>query len=135
MNKIILIGNLTRDPESTVTKNGTNCCRFTIAVNRNYSDADGNREVDFINIIAWRSLSDRVVRYCHKGSKVAVTGQLNVRNYEDKGGNKRTAYEVLAESVEFLPSAGKKDDDVEAVNAGGKAPTNKSLDDDGDIPF
>ena len=135
MNTCNFIGNLVRDPKNGTTNGGVSFARFSIAVARSYSGADGKREVDFLPVVAWRGLADNVAKFCKKGSKVAVTGALTTRNYEDKSGNKRTAYEILAERVEFLPSAGKKDDDVEAVNAGGKAPTNKSLDDDGDLPF
>lgn len=134
MNKVILIGNLARDPEARATANGVSFCQFSVAVPRTYSGNDGKKEVDFLPVVAWRSLSDNVSKYCRKGSKVAVVGQLTMRSYEDKNGNKRTVYEVLAESVEFL-SSGKRDEGGNAASAGTKTATSNSLDDDGDLPF
>ena len=106
MNKCILIGNLTRDPEHTTTSSGVSMCRFSIAVNRGYTNSNGEREVDFINIITWRGLADTCAKYLSKGSKVCVCGAIQTRNYEDKDGNKRTATEVVADDVEFLTPKG-----------------------------
>ena len=106
MNKCILIGNLTRDPEHTTTANGISMCRFSIAVNRNYANSNGEREADFINIVTWRGLADNCGKYLTKGSKVGVSGSIQTRNYEDKDGNKRYATEVVAEDVEFLTPKG-----------------------------
>lgn len=105
MNKCIFIGNLTRDPESQTTANGVSFCRFSIAVNRQYANANGEREADFINIIAWRGLADNCAKYLSKGRKVCVVGALQTRTYEDKDGNKRYATEIVADDVEFI-SAG-----------------------------
>ena len=104
MNKCILIGNLTRDPELSQTSSGISLCRFSIAVNRGYSNANGEREVDFINIVAWRGLAENCGKYLSKGRKVAVCGQIQTRSYEDKDGNKRYSTEVVADDVEFMPS-------------------------------
>ena len=106
MNKCVLIGNLTRDPEHSTTANGVSLCRFSIAVNRNYSNSNGEREADFINIVAWRGLADNCGKYLTKGSKVGVSGSIQTRNYEDKDGNKRYATEVVADDVEFLTPKG-----------------------------
>ncbi len=76
MNKIFLIGNLTRDPELSETANGIKHCRFSIAVNRNYSGADGERKTDYFNCTAWRGLGETVARYAKKGNKVAVCGSV-----------------------------------------------------------
>ncbi len=113
MNKCVLVGNLTRDPEHSTTANGISICRFTIAVNRNYSNSNGEREADFINIVAWRGLADNCGKYLLKGNKVAVSGSIQTRNYEDKEGNKRYATEVVADDVEFLSPRGE--------NVGGQA--------------
>lgn len=102
MNKVILVGNLTADPETRTTSSGVSMCTFRIAITRPYKDADGNKPTDFIPIIAWRQLGERCGQYLAKGRKVAVSGSLQSRQYEDKTGQKRTAYEVIAEDVEFL---------------------------------
>ena len=100
MNKVFLIGNLTRDPElSTVGANSTSVCRFAIAVNRR---AGGNQETDFYNVTVWRALGENCAKFIKKGSKVAICGDIQIRNYEDKEGNKRTSVEVTATDVEFL---------------------------------
>ena len=108
MNKCILVGNLTRDPELTQTQSGISMCRFSIAVNRNYSNANGEREADFINIVAWRGLGENCGKYRAKGRKVAVCGEIQTRTYDDKEGNKRYATEVVASDVEFI-SGGQSD--------------------------
>lgn len=141
MNKVFLIGNLTRDPELTETSSGVSICRFAIAVNRNYTGSDGERKTDFFNVTAWRALGETVSRYAHKGNKVAVTGSIELRNYEDNQGNKRTAIDIVAQEVEFLSPRGNGAESGE--EEGYNAPSNnakggkklQSFDDDGDIPF
>lgn len=102
MNKVILIGNLTRDPELKTTPSGVSVCSFSIAVNRNYTNAAGEREADFINITVWRGLAENCAKYLSKGRKVAVAGSIQTRTYDDKDGNKRYATEVVADDVEFI---------------------------------
>ncbi len=104
MNKCIFAGCLTRDPESGSTNSDIQYCRFTIAVNRTYSNANGKREADFINIVTWRGLADNCARYLQKGSKVCVCGQLQTRTFESQDGSKRYVTEIVAEDVEFLGS-------------------------------
>ena len=99
MNKVFLIGNLTRDPELTETASGVPVCHFAIAVNRNYSSQDGERQTDFFNCTAWRSMAETIARYTKKGKKVAVTGSIQLRNYEDNQGVKRTAVDIIAQDV------------------------------------
>ena len=142
MNKVFLIGNLTRDPEHTETAGGVSVCHFSIAVNRSYTSSDGERQTDFFNVTAWRGLADTVARYTKKGSKVAVSGSIQLRNYEDNQGVRRTAVDIIAQDIEFLSSrASSGEDFYETPSAGGSAPTEKkkpalqSFDDDGDIPF
>ena len=141
MNKVFLIGNLTRDPELTETSGGVSVCHFAIAVNRNYTSADGERQTDFFNVTAWRGLADTVARYTKKGHKVAVSGSVQIRNYEDSQGVKRTAVDVIAQDIEFLTakSSGSGDDFYDAPAPSSapakKKPTLQSFDDDGDIPF
>ncbi len=105
MNKVILIGNLTRDPELTTTSSGVQMCRFGIAVNRNYSNADGVRETDFFNVTAWRALAERCGKYLHKGNKVGIVGNIQIRSYESNG-EKRTSVDVIVEDIEFLTPRG-----------------------------
>lgn len=102
MNKVILIGNLTRDPELSETANGIAFCRFNIAVNRPYTDEDGNQKADYFPIVVWRGLAENCGRFLSKGKKVAVCGVLQNRTYDDKDGNRRTATEIVANEVEFL---------------------------------
>ncbi len=127
MNKVFLIGNLTRDPELTETANGVKICRFAIAVNRNYSGPDGERKTDFFNCTAWRGLGETVARYAHKGEKVALSGSIEIRNYDDAEGVKRTGVDIIARDVEFLTP--------KTSAAEGDKPTLQSFDDDSDIPF
>ncbi len=141
MNKVFLIGNLTRDPELTETSGGISICRFSIAVNRNYSGSDGEKKTDFFNVTAWRGLGETVARFARKGNKVAVSGSIELRNYEDSQGIKRTGVDIVAQDVEFLTPRGSNSDsgyesDTAPSNAGGKhKPALQSFDDDGDIPF
>ena len=107
MNKVYLIGNLTRDPEMRSTSTGIPVCNFSIAVNRR-KRADGQQETDFFNIVAWRQLAELCSRYLAKGRKVAVAGSIQMRSYEAQDGTKRTAVDIVADDVEFLssPNAG-----------------------------
>lgn len=103
MNELFLIGNLTKDPEISQTQNGLTICKFGIAVNRPYQ-TNGEKVTDFFSITVWRTLADNCGKYLKKGSKVAVTAQLQNHSYEDKDGNKRSRNDIIAESVEFLSS-------------------------------
>jgi len=102
MNKSIMTGNLTRDPDVSTTPNGVSLCKFSIAVNRAYKDPNGEQIVDFFNIIAWRGLADNCGKYLTKGKKVLVEGELQNRSWEDDNGNKRYATDLIANNVEFL---------------------------------
>ena len=131
MNKVFLIGNLTRAPELTETASGVTVCRFSIAVNRGYTNRDGERETDFFNCTAWRGTAENIAKYCKKGGKVAVTGSIQIRNYEDNEGKNRTAVDVIVQDCEFLYSGGEKGDGL----SGKKRPQLEEYDDDGDNPF
>ena len=142
MNKVFLIGNLTRDPELTETSGGVSVCHFSIAVNRNYTSGDGERQTDFFNVTAWRGLADTVSRFCKKGSKVAVSVSIQLRNYEDNSGQKRTAVDIIAQDVEFLSSKNQNQGDdyydtgeSKPAASPRKKPALQAFDDDGDIPF
>ena len=102
MNKITLIGNLTRDPEVRSTSSGVTVCTFTIAVNRRFANQGGEKQTDFFRINAWRQLGDTCARYLQKGRKVAVIGELQARTYEATDGTTRMSLDVSADEVEFL---------------------------------
>ena len=135
MNKIYLIGNLTRDPELSETNSGVALCRFSIAVNRRFSSGE-DRQTDFFSVTAFRGLAENVARFCKKGNKVAVAGSIQIRNVEDNNGQRRTYVDVMADDVEFLTpkNSGGQDDDY-APAAHKKKPALEPFDDDGDIPF
>lgn len=103
MNKVFLIGNLTKDPEMRSTQSGVVVCNFSIAVNRRFRNPQtGQQETDFLNVVAWRQLAELCSKYLAKGHKVAVTGSIQTRTYEAKDGSKRTAWDIVADEVEFL---------------------------------
>ena len=108
-NKVILIGNITKDLELKQTPNGVSVCSFDIAVNRKMN----KDEVDFISIVAWRQLAEFVCKYFKKGQSILICGQIQTRSYTDKQNNKRTAVEVLADEVSFV---GNKESSTEAKN-------------------
>ena len=101
MNKAILVGNLTKEPEQRATSSGIAVTSFTVAVRRRYKDADGNYQADFINCVAWRSTAEFVAKYFTKGSRIGVAGTIQTRTYDDQNGNKRYVTEVVADEVEF----------------------------------
>lgn len=109
MNKIILIGNLTHDPELRSTASGVTVCSFTIAVNRRFAQQGGERVADFFRINAWRQLGETCSRYLAKGRKVAVIGELQARTYEAKDGTTRMSLDVSADEVEFLSPRGQEE--------------------------
>ncbi len=105
MNKVVLIGNLARDPELQTTNSGVSVCRFTLAVTRRFSNADGEREADFINITVWRNQAENCHKYLKKGSKCAVTGRIQTSSYDAPDGSKRYTTDVVADEVEFINSS------------------------------
>lgn len=138
MNKVILIGNITRDPELTETQSGVAVCRFGLAVGRQYSSSDGERETDFFNITAWRGTGENIARYCRKGQKICVVGTIQMRPYEDREGIKRVAVDIVAQEVEFLAQRTRDNDgqgNETATARSGTKPKLQPFNDDGDIPF
>lgn len=119
MNKVFLIGNLTRDPELSTTSSGVSLCRLSLAVSRRFANADGTRETDFFNITVWRNDAENCSKYLSKGSKIAVVGSLQNRTYEVDG-VKRYATDIVASEIEFLNSRSSGDsatrDDAEPVS-------------------
>ncbi len=110
MNKVILIGNLSRDPELATTNGGVSVCRFTIAVQRRFQNAEGERDADFINIVVWRGQAENCHRFLKKGSKCAVVGRLQTSSYEAQDGSKRYVTEVIADEVEFVGTRPRDDE-------------------------
>ena len=139
MNKVFLIGNLTRDPELAETASGIKVCRFAIAVNRIYSGSDGTRETDYFNITVWRTQAENCGKYLKKGSKVAISGSLQNRSYEDKDGVKRNVTDIVADGVggvEFRSSRSIGDDEISARPQGREKPRLEPVaDDDDGLPF
>lgn len=140
LNHIVIMGRLTRDPELRYTQSGTAVASFTLAVDRDFTSKDsGEREVDFIDCVAWRNTGEFVSKYFSKGSMAVVSGRLQLRDWQDKDGNKRRSAEVVAGNVYFGSS--KKQEGGAAPAAGGLESGSKSsafseLDNgDGDLPF
>lgn len=131
MNQVVLIGNLTRDPELTETPNGVAVCKFSIAVSRDYANADGNRDTDFFNIVVWRGKAENCAKYLKKGNKVGIVGALQNRSYEDKDGIKRTVTEIVANEVEFLTP---KQSEESVVSVKRERPQLEEIDDN-QLPF
>jgi len=133
MNKSFIMGRLTRDPELRMTQSQVPVCSFTVAVDRKFKDQSGQPQTDFINVVAWKKTAEFVVKYFFKGSKIIVIGAIQVRNYDDKDGNKRIATEIVADEVEFAESkpSGQQADQQHTTNNGfPPAP-----DDDTSLPF
>lgn len=134
MNKVILVGNLTKDPELIKTPNNINFSKFNLAVQRKFKNSNGENDVDFFSIIAWRVLAENCYKYLKKGSKISIVGNLQTRSYEDKDNRKRLITEVVAEEIEFIST--KKNNGVENK----KEPVTESINtftpiNDDDLPF
>nr|DAY52821.1 MAG TPA: Single strand binding protein [Caudoviricetes sp.] len=119
LNKIFIMGRLTRDPELRRTQNGTAVAGFALAVDRDYKNADGTKETDFIEVVAWRSSAEFVSKYFTKGRMAIVEGRLQIRDWTDKDGNKRRNAEVVADNVYFGDS--KKEGDSSGGSYGGSS--------------
>ncbi len=151
-NKVILVGNMTADPELKQTQSGVSVCSFSIAVQRRFSRAEqGQQNVDFINIVTWRQQAEFVSRYFKKGNPILVCGQLQTRTWTDNQGQKRYATDVVAEEVSFVSSAAQSNSQTPASQGSGNSYTpeayggssfnntsNSSFEEipnDGDLPF
>ena len=126
LNKIIVMGRLTKDPELRRTQSGTAVTSFSVAVDRDFKSQSGERETDFIDVVAWRQTAEFVSKYFTKGRMAVVEGRLQVRDWTDKDGNKRRTAEVVAESIYFGES--KKRDTSPDVQF-------EEIPDDGELPF
>lgn len=104
MNKVELIGRLTKEPEIKLTSNQTQFCNFTIAVDRRFKDANGQRQADFINCVAWKQTAVFIQKYFHKGNRIGVVGSIQTRSFDDQNGQKRFVTEVIVDEAEFVES-------------------------------
>ena len=124
LNKAILTGNLTKDPDLRTTASGLSVCTLSVAVQRRYGNQQGERKADFFNVICWRGLADTCAKYTRKGSKVGIVGEIQNRTYEAKDGTKRYITEILAEQVDFLSNPNRPE--VEPIG---------DIIDDDELPF
>ena len=116
MNRVVLVGRLTKDPDLRYTPNGVPVATFTLAVNRSFSNQPGEREADFINCVVWRKPAENVANFLKKGSLAGVDGRVQTRNYEGQDGKRVYVTEILAESVQFLePEAVQRVKEMKAV--------------------
>ncbi len=129
LNSVILIGRLTRDPELSYTPAGAALCKFTLAVDRPFSNQQGQRETDFIDIIVWRQEAERVAQHLSKGRLTAVQGRLQIRSYETQDGQRRKVAEIVADRVRFLDRPRRED------GPGTKGETPEFGDEEQDVPF
>lgn len=138
LNTAILMGRLTADPELKTTNSGLSVVSFCVAVDRRYQK-DGEKQADFLNVVAWRQTAEFICKYFQKGQMIAVQGSIQTRNYEDKNGNKRTAVEIVAENVSFCGS--KSESDGQQTQNAPRPSVNvpaddfTPLDDDDGLPF
>ena len=118
LNVVAIMGRLVADPELRTTPAGVNVCQFRIACDRNFARQGEQRQADFVDIVAWRAQADFVCKYFSKGSLIAINGRIQTRNYQDKNGNNRTAFAVVAENINF---GGSKGTSSAKVDDGGEA--------------
>ena len=149
LNKSILMGRLTRDPELKYTNSNTPVVTFSIAVDRNYSGNNGERQTDFIDIVAWRKTAGFISQWFTKGQMIVVVGSIQSRRWQDKNGNNRTSIEVVADEVQFGESKRSRESGESSPNNNGGYPQNSGCrkkpaveadfseisDDDGEVPF
>ena len=143
INRVILVGRLTKDPEYRQTPSGVSVATFTLAVNRSFTNSQGEREADFINVVVFRKQAENVSKYLSKGSLAGVDGRIQSRNYENNEGRRVFVTEVVADSVQFMDSKGNNQQNNQSQQQRGQAPAgdnpfandnNANIDDD-DLPF
>ena len=138
LNKIFIMGRLTRDPDLRHTQSGTAVASFSLAVDRDFKDKDtGERKTDFVNVVAWRNTAEFVSRHFSKGRMIVVSGSLQMRDWTDKDGNKRTTAEVVAESVYFADSKRETQPEGNAPESSFQDEQSgfEETDDPGELPF
>lgn len=140
MNKVILIGRLTKDPELSTTQNDVKRAAFTLAVNRKYPDQNGNRQTDFLNCVAWRGTAEFVGKYFAKGKMMALVGSVQSRSYDAQDGTKRYVTEINVDEVEFVGPKGQSEQEQESTavtvyEPGHAEAAMEAADDDSELPF
>lgn len=144
INRAVLVGRLTKDPEFRTTPNGVNVATFTLAVNRTFTNANGEREADFINVVVFRNQADNVNNYLRKGQLAGVDGRIQSRSYENQEGRRIFVTEIVADSVQFLEPKNNNQQNNQPQQQRGQASVsndpfknaNSPLDiDDSDLPF
>lgn len=131
LNKVVLIGRLTKEPELRYTSTGVPVATFFLAVNRNYTNQQGEREADFIPIVVWRNQAENCAKYLTKGRLVAVSGRIQTRSYDGEDGKRRYTWEVVADEVQFLEWGEKKEQEQEEGDIPGFIP----YESDEELPF
>ena len=137
MNKWIGIGRLTKEPEIKLTSNQTQFCNFTIAVDRRFKDANGQRQTDFINCVAWKQTAVFIQKYFHKGNRIGICGSIQTRSFDDQNGQKRFVTEVLAEEAEFVESTNSTEANPQPTQEQPTAPAAEPTQEQpsGELPF
>lgn len=130
LNNVVIMGRLTRDPELRRTQGGTAVTSFTMAVDRDFKSQSGEKETDFIDVVAWRNTGEFAAKYLAKGRMAAVEGRIQVRDWQDKDGNRRKSVEVVADNVYFADS--KRDIKPQESRVDQEF---DEIEDDGDLPF
>lgn len=135
LNRVVLIGRLTKDPELRYTPNGVAVANFTLAIDRNYKNAQGERDTDFINCVVYRQLAELCANFLSKGKLAAADGRIQVRSYTGQDGQKRWVTEVIAEDVRFLSPKDGGGVSTESKSPGGNSSFGHEVNLDDDIPF
>ena len=135
LNRIIVMGRMTRDPELRRTNSGTAVASFTVAVDRDFKSQSGEKETDFIDVVAWRNIAEFASKYFSKGRMAVVEGRLQIRDWTDKDGNKRRSAEIVADSVYFGDSKRDGGDTVQSEPQSEPQSGFSEVEDDGDLPF
>ena len=139
MNKVMLIGNLTRDPELQTTNNGKSVCRFGLAVQRRFANSDGERDADFFNITVWGIPGENCHKYLKKGSKCGVIGRIQISSYDAADGSKRNSTDIIAEEIEFIGSRNGSDEGGNSYSAPSQPKAKQTAEleeiDDDSLPF
>ena len=135
LNKVTIIGRLTKDPELKYTKSNVPVVSFSIANEDDFRNKDGEKDVDFFDVVAWRGTAEMVAKYCAKGRLVAVCGRLKTRTWQDNDGNNRKVVEIKADEVYFLGDNKRNDAEAQSAPAPAYADFEELAEDDGELPF
>lgn len=141
LNHIAIHGRLVRDPESRQTPTGVSVCNFTVAVDRSFTRQGEEKQTDYFDCVAWRGLADTISKYFTKGKEIVVLGEMQSRKWQDKDGNNRTAWEIIASSVDFCGNKGNSSNDDVTAPVADAAPAAIDVDfqvvekTDSDLPF